>query len=81
MTTPSRDFVHLIGCGWRRHDGSFKREDRHTPSTIEGQRQIITHAYKSALQEKANGASEADQINAFIEHLLEELDNFNQDTE
>ncbi len=76
---PSEDLIHLIGCGWRRHDGRFKREDRHGPSTLQVQRAFILHAYKAARTAETNGADDSGQLDAFVDHLLEELDNFNVD--
>ncbi len=81
--THSGDFVHLLGCGWRKREEKGKkvekREDRHTPSTEQGQRGIITGAYKAGLAAKKNGDDMAKQIDAFVDTLLDRLDEWNED--
>ncbi len=76
----SRDFRHLLGCGWRWRDGVEKREDRHTPSSDKKQRDYIRHAYEAG-QAAANedNTNMTEQIDAFINTLIFKLDKFNKD--
>ncbi len=68
---PSKDFVHVIGCGWS--DG--RKEDRHTPSMEEVQKTFIAHAMDHAVKKQTI----EDQVETFIRHLKHQLDDFNMD--
>ncbi len=69
----SRNFEHLLGCGWRYPEG----EDRHTPSATSSQRAIIKHCLNAAQKAAEEGSNLNQQVDEFVKHLLEELDNQN----
>ncbi|MFQ6012572.1 MAG: hypothetical protein ACE5LS_02885 [Thermoplasmata archaeon] len=71
----SREFVHLIGCGWR----IGQDEARAAPSSVQSQRKTIRHALKRALGVKEQGGSIKEQVDAFVDHLLEELDEYQEE--